>query len=101
MELIMIISGYEKVSVDEVAIEGRNGLCVLQGNLTVQLILQRNITAGANQNISATEDFRRENGVRYDTARRVNTKMLLFHPVIISPDFKAVICLIIPGAQSI
>jgi hypothetical protein len=100
MELIMITPGYENVSLDEVAIEGRNGLCVLEGNLTVQLIPQRNITAGANQNISATEDFRRENGVRYDTARRVNTKMLLFHPVIISSYFKAIICLIIPGYKA-
>ena len=69
---------------------------MLEGNLTVQ----RKVTAGANQNISAMENFRREKGVRRDRDRGVNTKMLLFHPVIVLPYFKAVICLIIPGCKA-
>ena len=73
---------------------------MLEGNLTVQLILRGNVTAGADQNISAMENFRRENGVRHDRDRRVNTKMRLFHPVIVSPYFKALICLIIPGCKA-
>jgi hypothetical protein len=37
--------------------------------------------------------------VRRDTDRKVNTKMHLFHPVIVSPYFQAVIWVIIPGVK--